>query len=44
MDQAGQDKGKDAAIKVPISWNRRLTLQLLRREAETLIHGAAKQR
>jgi hypothetical protein len=40
MDQAGQEKGKDAGVKVPMPWNRRLTLQLLRREAETLIHSA----
>jgi tetratricopeptide (TPR) repeat protein len=42
VEQAGEEKGKDAAITLPMPWNRRLTLQLLRREAETLIHGAAK--
>jgi tetratricopeptide (TPR) repeat protein len=42
MDQANQKKGQDAASQVPMPWNRRLTLQLLRGEAETLI-GAAKQ-
>jgi len=39
MDQPGQEKGKNA-----MPWNRRLTLQLLRREAETLIRGAGKQK
>jgi hypothetical protein len=43
MDQANQKKGQDAASQVPMPWNRRLTLQLLRREAETLI-GASKQK
>jgi tetratricopeptide (TPR) repeat protein len=44
MNQVSQEKGNDAASKVPMPWNRRLTLQLLRREAETLIHGAAKKK
>jgi serine/threonine protein kinase/tetratricopeptide (TPR) repeat protein len=44
MDQADPEKGKGAANTVPMPWNRRLTLQLLRREAETLIHGAARQK
>jgi serine/threonine protein kinase/tetratricopeptide (TPR) repeat protein len=43
MDQAGQEKEQDAASKTPMPWNRRLSLQLLRNEAETLI-GAAKQK
>jgi tetratricopeptide (TPR) repeat protein len=43
-DQAGQEKEKDPAIKVPMPWNRRLTLQLLRREAETLIQGAPNKK
>jgi serine/threonine protein kinase/tetratricopeptide (TPR) repeat protein len=43
MDQAGQEQGKDVAGKVPMPWNRRLTLQLLRGEAETLIQGTAKK-
>jgi serine/threonine protein kinase/tetratricopeptide (TPR) repeat protein len=40
MDQAGLEKGQDAASKIPMPWNRRLTLRLLRNEAETLIQGA----
>jgi tetratricopeptide (TPR) repeat protein len=33
MDEIAQDKGS-----VPMPWNRRLTLRLLRREAEALLH------
>jgi hypothetical protein len=43
MGQAGQQKEKEAAIKVPTPWNRRLTLRLLCREAETLTRGAANK-
>jgi tetratricopeptide (TPR) repeat protein len=43
MDQVEREKEKDAASKTPMPWNRRLTLQLLRREAEALI-SAAKQK
>jgi serine/threonine protein kinase/tetratricopeptide (TPR) repeat protein len=39
MEQASQEKAKDAASKIPMPWNRRLTLELLRREAETLIRS-----
>jgi serine/threonine protein kinase/Tfp pilus assembly protein PilF len=37
----GREKEGDAASKLPMFWNRRLTLQLLRREAEALILGPA---
>jgi hypothetical protein len=42
-DQASQEKGKTPPSRVPMPWNRRLTLRRLRREAETLIHGAVKK-
>jgi serine/threonine protein kinase/WD40 repeat protein len=37
MDEVAQDKGG-----VPMPWNRRLTLRLLRREAEALIGGVSR--
>jgi serine/threonine protein kinase/WD40 repeat protein/tetratricopeptide (TPR) repeat protein len=38
MDEVAQDKGS-----VPMPWNRRLTLRLLRREAETLLQRPATE-
>jgi len=37
IDQETQKKPKEPAAANPLTWNRRLTLQLLRREAEDLL-------